>query len=259
MKTTGLSAVVSSVVSIIWALCILGIYSCQINCQPECKQCECNHTKCDCNEHCKLFKLHHYVIRSYVGIGVDKQHWASGVLVVHNKHVYIITAAHVIEEAKNGQSWNEVYWKSSTENLDQTIIGTAKVVYSSLSFPNGSDLAILIPTSNIDYCTPIELTSVQVYPGEECWYIGTSNGLHGSLERSIVNQVVIKNNRPWIVINGNGWYGASGGPVFVYRSGRFVLSGLTIALDNPYSIRSSILCVPVEFVLDLLCSLEDNQ
>lgn len=101
----------------------------------------------------------------------------------------------------------------------------------------GHDLALLRPRHAEGLrAAPLGLSET-LEVGEDCWYVGTPNGLHGALERSIINRTDHQmGGNTFTVVNGNGWYGNSGGGLFVKREGGYRLVGVVtrgIGANNP--------------------------
>jgi hypothetical protein len=170
-------------------------------------------------------------IRQGDGIG-------SGVAITHQGKTRILTCSHIVsgegpitlhQEDVMGQRWR---WK-------------AKLIKRTEITDEGSkaDLALLSPNTPKDL-TPARLpSSLRLVAGESCWYVGTPKGLHRSLERSIINRTRVQLwGGPRVLINGNGWYGNSGGPMYVNRDGRYVLAGIVSCLQRVTDQRTPMGC-----------------
>ncbi len=165
------------------------------------------------------------VVSPYVEVRA-KDWFGSGVVIDVRGEQLILTAAHVVE----GQKKVTLYKRHEDEEMSTQ--WTADVV----RICESADLALLRPR------TPLGLTSAKIdhtaraVRGEDCWYVGSHSGVHASLEKSIINRPVICiEDKKYTLVNGNGWYGNSGGPLFVKRGGDYVLVGVIVrlAVVNP--------------------------
>src|SRR5262245_42318663 len=138
----------------------------------------------------------------YLGCG-------SGVVIELDGKVLVLTAAHVAEGGflpptltlhKEGEECGvETTWQCDVESVSKT-----------------SDLALLKPRETTGLKAARYDGDTFVRRGETCWYCGTPRGLHASLEKSIVNRpCAVVDDRHYLLVNGNGWYGNSGCGVYV--------------------------------------------
>lgn len=167
----------------------------------------------------------------------------AGTVIEIDGEVLVLTAAHVVEgyssETKkpytdeNGKPADE-----TTQNIDIPTIrkkagndemkGEAPVVwYSAPEESGGDDLALLKPKSPAGLKAARLLLTDNLRWGETTYYIGTPAGMHSRLERSIVSLRHARLlDRTWTATNGCGWYGNSGGGLYVERDGHYVLAGV---------------------------------
>lgn len=164
------------------------------------------------------------VISPYVEINSDAG-TGSGVVVKYKGEIHVLTARHVVDDYKEAR----LYKRTDCDNMEQAWV--ADVVKVSTK----SDLALLKPRvpdglvpAKVDY-------NVKLSRGEDCWYVGTHSGLHAMLEKSIINRPVYEiddefERHKYTLVNGNGWYGNSGGPLYVKRGADYYVVGIVVRL-----------------------------
>jgi hypothetical protein len=178
-------------------------------------------------------KFDRQVIDPYVEVD-GRVGLGAGVVLNIDGQLLVLTAAHVANCSLNEDgSYSPMQIKKQHDTENMTTVWTCDVV----AICHGADLALLKPRipvglkpANFGAITPLER-------GEDCWYVGTAHGIHAGLEKSIVNRpfVTIRNHE-FTAINGCGWYGNSGGPLFVKRRDDYMLVGIIVqiaALQDP--------------------------
>lgn len=91
------------------------------------------------------------------------------------------------------------------------------------------DLAVLeLTTANLP---AVKGVADHVAVGERCWYVGNPGGLRQLSEAAIISAVdfPVQDGMPRTVTGGFGWYGNSGGPMFVKRGGQYHLAGICLS------------------------------
>ncbi len=178
-------------------------------------------------------RLDAQVIQPYVEVRADDG-CGAGVYLGNGK---ALTATHVVKDA------------ARITLFQRSDGGKAIRTWAAAVLKTSGDLALLsVPESN--GLTPAKWDSkVAPIRGEECWYMGTPFALHGSLEKSIINKRAFFNKQWNWVTNGHGYYGTSGGPLFVKRAGHYYLVGIVSCGqdDNP---KSPVFCIEIGSFLD---------
>jgi hypothetical protein len=157
------------------------------------------------------------IIDSYVQIIDGKRGLGSGVVIKVNGTNKILTCYHVIDNCPS-----LFVCKLSKDNLLKG--QKAKLEF----FIEDIDLAIL----ELDY--PRSLKPVNLYIGEPsigetCYTIGTPAGIYGCLDRSIISRKDYKTDgisRLFYLVPSFGWYGSSGGGLYVYQDNEYRLCGI---------------------------------
>lgn len=164
----------------------------------------------------------------------------AGTVIKVGDEILVLTAAHVVaesakamepktpEEAKRTlpEKNKPVFLCIETEHR-RTVIQADIVGYSTTEDKGGTDLALVKPRDPAGLTPAIFCDQAKIEPGQECWYIGTPMGVHRMLEKTIVNRPLLeKNDHPYIVVNGQGTYGNSGGGLFVKSGDKYVLVGV---------------------------------
>lgn len=164
------------------------------------------------------------MVSPYVEIQTASGVGAGVVIDVGGKQV-VLTAKHVVDDVTECV----ILKRNDDDDLETRWI--ADVVAKSET----ADLAIVKPR------TPTGLTSanlcgcVKLERGEDAWYVGTPTGLHASLDKTIINRPSYLiddqwNKRKYTFLNGNAWYGNSGGPAFVKRGDDYFVIGIIVRL-----------------------------
>jgi hypothetical protein len=162
----------------------------------------------------------------------------SGTLVQIDGKELVLTAGHVAREAvaakKDGKDVSVQLLKLTGGK--QTSLPADVAYFSDTEENGGHDLALLAPIGPTGW-TPARVlaesaggTGLEV--GEDVYYIGTPAGLHASLEKSIVSRTDYLfpgggRDRD-VIVNGNVWFGNSGGGVFVKRPEGFLLAAVVV-------------------------------
>jgi hypothetical protein len=150
-------------------------------------------------------------------------------------HVMILTAAHVVEPAHKNKDL-EIF-ASQDDGATITNRRCEIVAYSAVE-PDGNDLALLKPKCETGLIPAIFGPCAHLDPGEDCWIVGSPHGLHRCLEKTIINRTDYEHlGHTWTVCNA-GWYGDSGGGLYVDQCGHYVLVGVIcrlVATDDPRS------------------------
>jgi S1-C subfamily serine protease len=199
---------------------------------------------CDC---CPPPSLQRQVVDPYVQVSTNYGTGSGTALQVGGK-VLVLTAGHVVEEVHEAKGKNDGKEKVKLIKKSHKVsfeVEAEVVAYSPAddASPAGHDLALLLPAGGFALATaeliakgdPLEL-------GEDAWTIGTPGGLHASLDRSIISITHKTIQEPgkaaypdsFVVVNGNVWYGSSGGGLFVRRATGYKLCGVVVrAVASP--------------------------
>jgi hypothetical protein len=180
--------------------------------------------------------------------------------------VYVLTAGHVVDANKEseGDKHSMLVRKESEKGFDASREWIADIV--KVSFDETHDLGLL-KVRNPDGMKAARYTGkVGLGRGQDCWYIGTNGGLHGWLEKSIIarpqyettREMWGKHTKPvcYVGVNGNGYYGNSGGGLFVLDSGHYRLVGVVVELARPNE-KSPLLAVRQQEITEFLASYRD--
>ncbi len=109
---------------------------------------------------------------------------------------YVVTARHVTEAS------DEVTLKRGDEDQMHTVIGD--VIFQS----DEADLAVIKPRYPVHGSQPATLSTTPLARGETVWYCGTTIGIHGCIEKSIVNlPKYTKDKHSYFAVNGGGCAG----------------------------------------------------
>lgn len=157
-------------------------------------------------------------VRSADGIG-------SGVVIDWNGGQFVLTARHVVELN------TPVVLVKRHDDDEMETRWNADVVFVS----DEADLALCKPRTRIGLTSAKVSFDVKPERGEDVWCVGTHSGIHASLEKSIVNRPSFWlkdqwSDRKYLLLNGNAWYGNSGGPVFVKRGDDYYVVGILVRL-----------------------------
>jgi S1-C subfamily serine protease len=159
-----------------------------------------------------------------VSVVVDDRLQGAGVTILWGGRVCVLTAGHVVN---GGQKFG--VRRAGGRTVECELIKQGNPV----------DLALLCPLDNLD-CPAALLCSVEALkPGESLWTIGAPGGLEGSLHPATVDVPCVRyRGRHYLRYAGDGWYGNSGGGVYVLRGGKWMLCGITVMLADPRNPRT---------------------
>lgn len=170
------------------------------------------------------------VLAPYVEVRKGGRCTGSGVAIRAGGELLVLTAHHVVADGLGRKSTRYAAPSDAFElvkhNSGKQRTWTARVVYFSPAEGDGPgvDLALLRP-GKPEGLTPARSDfGARLEEGEDAWYVGTPRGLHRSLEKSIINRTDYRALRQaWVIVNGHGTFGNSGGPLFVRRGNDYVL------------------------------------
>ncbi len=160
------------------------------------------------------------------------QEWTgAGVVIDVKGEKLVLTAKHVVD----GEETECQLFK--VDDLENTkTLWRADVVYKSDKY----DLALVKPRNTSGLVAANYLGNVALERGQDVWYIGSPKGEHAFLERTIVNRPFYElagynsdfegKEYKHLILNGNAWYGNSGGPVFAKVDGKYVVVGIVTRL-----------------------------
>jgi hypothetical protein len=220
-------------------------------------------------------KIKDQVIDPYVEVRQDEQNaCGSGTLIDIGGKQYVLTAGHVVadllstatesykdasgvEKTKTVQKWKTAYLYKETAG-GKALWEADVVWFSDVEENGGHDLALLLPRKDIGIKSA-KLATCKLEEGQDAWYIGTPAGLHQSLEKTIVNQVDhMWGDNPYTMVNGNGWFGNSGGGMFVYDGKDYVLAGVVVRLASR-TYRSPLMCQTPATIAKFIKDFEGNK
>lgn len=171
----------------------------------------------------------------------------SGVVLEVDGELLVLTAQHVTAGSKIAV----LYKRHDDDQMDTRWLADV-VAEGDARDPDQPDLALLRPRTPLGL-TPAHFCSRLVAErGESAWVVGTHSGLHAQLEKTIVNRPrMTVDGRSYLVVNGNAWYGNSGGPVYVQRGADWYLAGVCVRLAalNP---RTPVCCESVTAIRGFL-------
>lgn len=177
------------------------------------------------------------VVDPYVAVGLPSDDYiGAGTTIKYNGQVYILTAGHV---AKGVGPVSHVRRKSE-QGITATVWVCDTVGYH--YNPDGWDLALLKPRDPVGLTPALYKGNVPLYRGQDAWIMGTPGGLEGMLEHTLISRPVwYSDGTEWrlhrdvyrTVVNGNVWYGNSGGGLYVPQDGHFYLVGVIVELARP--------------------------
>ncbi len=164
-------------------------------------------------------------------VELDAPEWVgSGVVVKYGGSEYVVTAKHVVEDL------TEINVIKREDAQVHTVIGD--VIYRD----ENHDLALVRPRAHVWGSAAAIMEPVEFCSGCEAWYCGTPGRLHAGIDKTIVNATCVeRDGRRLFGVNGNGWYGTSGGGVWVMSNGRPYLVGIAVELAW-VDARAPILC-----------------
>ncbi len=121
-----------------------------------------------------------------------------------------------------------------------------------------ADLAFLKPRISCGL-HPAKLGDTKLVRGETCWYCGTPMGFHASIEKTIINRPTVeRDGHRYTAVNGNGWYGNSGGGMYVERDGKYVLVGIVTRLVW-IDARTPLLCEDQKSIAEFLKEYKEQK
>lgn len=191
------------------------------------------------------------VLAPYVQVTASWSGTGAGTVIEVDGEKLILTAGHVVEgyasepAPQTDEKGNKVVPEEKTirkitirKETAETAseLEAAVLWYSPPEEQGGNDLALLRPYKADTLRAAPLLDRGILHLGESTWYIGTPAGLHARLERSIVAVRGFRlYGRNWTITNGCGYYGSSGGGLYVLRDGRYVLAGVVTRMftNNP--------------------------
>lgn len=171
-------------------------------------------------------KLIDQVVTPYVEVRSDKGTGSGVVLLDKNGQMIVMTAKHVVD----GSTVVKLYKRTDCDDSDRSWLADVEMVGEE------ADLAIVRPRVTDGLVAAKFDRSVKLERGEDCWYIGTHSLIHACLEKSTINRPQYRTEsayggeRSYTLINGNGWYGNSGGPMFVKRGDDYYVVGIVVQL-----------------------------
>jgi hypothetical protein len=175
-------------------------------------------------------KVRDEVVSPYCEVIVDGKCAGAGVMIDHRGRVSCLTAKHVIDGGKTFAV------KRGKETIPCRLQAT----------DDTADLALLRPLHPVDWPTAHVPKAVNLRWGERLWSIGTPGGVHSSLTPGTCNGPRWRyKGRLYLRYSGDGWYGNSGGGVYCYRGGTWVLCGITVALADAGNPRSALFAEPL--------------
>jgi hypothetical protein len=185
------------------------------------------------------------VIAPYVEVRVGNSVGA-GTVVKTETGLVILTAAHVVADAHKNK--NLEIFASQDDGATITERRCEIVAYSAPEEDGGNDLALLKPKCETGLIPAIFGPTAHLDPGEDAWIIGSPHNLHRCLEKTIINRTDYEHlGHSWTVFNA-GWYGDSGGGLYVDQCGHYVLVGVVCRLVETNDPRSPVMAQTAETV-----------
>lgn len=172
-------------------------------------------------------QIENEIVAPYVQIAAGP-YTGSGVTIKYNDEMLVLSARHVTD----GSPDKIVTLIKIDDDEDVRIDRKGDIVYESDVF----DLALIKPRKTEGLVSANYLGNVKIHRGMEAWYIGSPKCQHAFLEKTIVSrpsyilQNYVGSEVKHMIVNGNGWYGNSGGPAFVKHNDKFVLVGILTRL-----------------------------
>lgn len=203
------------------------------------------------------------IVDPYVEVQTGKG-LGSGTVIKVGDETLVLTAAHVIASLKTTKTttligedgkekkeveptWNKATLVKKTKKTKIEVKATV-VWVSPDEESGGNDLALLRPEDLTGLGVAVFDPKVNLELGEDAWYIGSTMGEHRQLEKSIIqdtDRYLDRFDKPWVLTNGNGAWGNSGGGLFVKRGGRYILVGVICRVyyvyDPPYVWKGALL------------------
>jgi S1-C subfamily serine protease len=175
------------------------------------------------------------MVDSYVEVRQDAT--GAGVVIAVDGEELVLTARHCVENDR------KCVIRKITEDYTQEVYTEGVVVL--LPKDEKVDLALVKPSKPLKQPAARYNAVTPVKRGQDVWYVGTPKGMHSSLEKSIVNVPCRRHQAStdgYLVVNGIGWYGNSGGPAFVKDAGGWTLVGILVRLYNVENARTPVCC-----------------
>lgn len=183
-------------------------------------------------EPCRPTSIKEEVVDPYVQINTPKKHTGSGVVIRLKGELLVLTCAHMTDDAIGKEDTEGI---QVVRPLTVLKVKGPKTLYKSEAdivqkgSVRGVDLALLRPRIKEGLRPALWDSSISLELGEECWYVGTPSGVHARLEKSLLSDIEfqipdIKGTH--VGVNGCGYFGSSGGPVFVLRNYHYYLCGI---------------------------------
>lgn len=176
----------------------------------------------------------------------------AGVHIRWKGETLVLTAAHVVEDDRAHETRPRLIFRGQGEDRS---IEAEIVAYTRTVNAGGYDLALLKPAKKLDGRPAKLLLELELEVGEDAFMIGTPAGQYGQLDRCLISTTdfpVTGFKRTVTVVSGAGWYGNSGGPIYVEREGHWVLAGITTHLAQRENPRSPSLCQTPASIAKLL-------
>lgn len=193
----------------------------------------------------ECFVIQNNVVEPYVELefihgnsGGEMSYRGSGTVIELNNQLYILTVAHLNEPGLQLLKIKVFHDKFET---------TAELIHYEDDLELGIDCCLIKPVQ-VPWLKPATFLfrEPKVRVGEDCYYIGTPDGtVHSCLERSIISSTTTFYEResiPFYRANGNGFYGNSGGGLFVKRNNKWELVGI-VARKYSYADNGPMLIV----------------
>ena len=183
----------------------------------------------------------------------------AGTVIEVDGEVLVLTAGHVVAGYKVKDA-EDLPATISKKALDLTESQPADVIwYSPVEEEKGHDLALLRPRNAKNLKPARLLLTPDIKIGEPTWYIGTPMGEHGRLERSIVASLGERRlNHKWLGTNGCGYFGNSGGGLYVERGGHYHLAGVVTRISGSYP-KAMVLSKTPQDILGFLDSYRQSK
>ena len=173
------------------------------------------------------------VCNSYVAIEQEGEIIGAGTVIRLGSETFVLTAYHVVSPGYAVATGNAGRAPIPVDTVPYRVMRDSKhydsypVWFTPTGEYGGDDFALLaLPTGSR---LPAATLAFDVTPrdGETVWYVGSPAGFPRYLERSILSRTDYPAfDSRWLVFGGGGWYGNSGGGLYVERSGRPVLAGV---------------------------------
>ncbi len=181
----------------------------------------------------------------YVEIMSDKDVCiGAGTVLNVRGEIVVLTAGHVAQAVQQAGKKAHLRKCDGEGASRQWVADVFKV-----DFTDTHDLGLLTLKNTTGLVAARYTGKVKLNRGQDCWYIGTPGGLHGFLEKSIISvPLYMSDMKEWArgeedearreptprtAFNGNGYYGNSGGGLYVVEGGTYTLVGVVVELARP--------------------------